>query len=206
MRPAGFTIRRTLSLGLAGLALLGTAGCIRFGAKPPEKLLTIASEARITDGKALTSASTDALYIELPGVPRSLATQRIAVRTSDNSYAYVQKALWVDMPARQFQSLLSETISARTGRLVLDPAHYPAQVGHVLHGELIAFGADASANQAVVTYDVSMLAADGTTMTRQRFSAHRPLGKIDADSVAPAISAAANEVAAAVADWVKALK
>jgi cholesterol transport system auxiliary component len=175
---------------------------VRIGSKPPERLLGIASDARIAPGTSQSAAPQSALFIESPGVPKTIATQRVAVRADATSYAYVKDALWADTPAHQFQSLLGETIAARTGRLVLDPGQYPAQVGQVLHGELIEFGIDARTGTAVVTYDASLLTPDGQTVRRQRFSASAPVSKIGADTVAPAISKAANDVAAAVADWI----
>ncbi len=194
--------RRMLRLAAAGLLLTAATGCVRFGSKPPDRLLGIAPQARLEPGAAQSGAPLTALFVEIPGVPKAIDTQRVAVRTDANAYAYVKKALWVDTPARQFQALLSETIVARTGRLVLDPSQYPAQIGQVLHGELIEFGVDARPARAVVTFDASILAPDGKTVRRQRFSASRPLGEIDENSVAPAISDAANEVASAIADWV----
>jgi cholesterol transport system auxiliary component len=197
-------MRRTLSLTVLGLALLGTSACVRFGANPPERLLGISTDARIVAGKSTSSPADGALFVELPSVPRAIATQRVAVHDKANSYAYVKDALWVDSPARQFKAMLSETIAARTDKLVLDPGQYPTTTGHVLRGDLVDFGVDGATRTAVVTYDANLLANDGKAILRQRFSASRPLSKIDSTSVAPAISQAANEVAAAVADWIKA--
>lgn len=198
---AGAAVRRTLGLAALGLLVATTAGCVRIGTKPPEQLLAIASDARIAAGAAQSGAAQTALFVERPDVPKAIQTQRVAVRTNATSYAYVAKALWVDTPANQFQALLGETIAARTGRLVLDPGQYPAQIGQILHGELIEFGIDAQGRRAVVTFDASLLDRDGTTVRRQRFSATRPIAKIDSAHVAAPISAAANEVATQVADW-----
>ncbi len=195
------TIRRTLGLAALGLLLASTAACVRLGNKPPEQLLAIASDARLAAGATQSGAAQSALFVERPDVPKAIQTQRVAVRASATSYAYVPKALWVDTPASQFQALLGETIAARTGRLVLDPGQYPAQIGQILHGELIEFGIDAPGNRAVVTFDASLLGQDGTTVRRQRFSATRPVARIEAGAVAAPISAAANEVATQVADW-----
>jgi cholesterol transport system auxiliary component len=74
----------------------------------------------------------------------------------------------------------------------------------MLEGNLLEFGVDAAKRSAVVTYDASLMSPDGLRLTRQRFSASVPVDEIDASSVAPAISQAANEVATAVADWIKA--
>lgn len=184
------------------LVLLGTSACVRIGAKPPEQLLSINTESRLATGTPQSAAAQSALFVELPDVPRTLATQRVAVRATANSFAYVPKALWADTPARQFQALLGETIAVRTGRLVLDPGQYLAQTNQILHGDLIEFGVDAGSNKAVVTFDASLLGPDGQTVRRQRFSASQPVTEIDGDHVAAPISKAANEVAGQIADWI----
>jgi len=177
---------------------------VRLGAKPPSTLLTITSQAAAPAGEALSATSQQALFVDMPVVPRAIATLRVAVRDSANSFAYVKDASWVDTPARQFQGVLAETIRVRSGRLVLDPGQYLARRGQMLEGNLLEFGVDAAKMSAVVTYDATLMAPDGQQVTRQRFTAAVPVSRIDAVSVAPAISQAANEVATAVADWVKA--
>jgi len=189
---------------LITLALLGTSGCVRFGAKPPERLLTITTQSAAPAGEQLSRTIEGALFVDMPAVPRSIATLRVAVRNDTNTFAYVKDALWVDQPSRQFQGMLAEMIRTRTGRLVLDPGQYLARRGQMLEGNLLEFGIDAGQRRAVVTYDASLMSLDGKSVKRQRFSANVPIGKIEAGTVAPAISDAANQVAIAVADWVKA--
>ncbi len=207
MRPHAIDLRgnrRPTGLMLLSTALLMTAGCVRFGGKPPENLLTITSQAAAPAGETLSGTSQDALFVDLPVVPKSIATLRVAVRDGANSFAYVKDALWVDVPSRQFQGVLAETIRTRVGRLVLDPGQYLARRGQMLEGNLLEFGVDAAKRSAVVTYDASLMSPDGLRVTRQRFSSSVPVSEIDAASVAPAVSKAANDVATAVADWVKA--
>ena len=194
---------RMAGLLVATIAALLSTGCVRIGAKPPGTLLTISAQAEAPAGETLAAASQQALFIDLPTVPRAIASSRVAVRDSATSFAYVKDALWVDAPARQFQSVLAETVRVRTGRLVLDPGQYLARRGQVLEGRLLEFGVDAAARRAVVTYDATLASPDGQQVQRQRFSASTPLSRIDANSVAPAISQAANEVATAVADWIR---
>ena len=192
------------ALRFAGISLLlgGTAACVKIGSNPPERLLGVSADARVAAGINQSAAPQSALFVETPRVPRTISTQRVAVRSDATSYAYVKDALWADTPAHQFQALLGETIAAKTGRLVLDPGQYATQGSQVLHGDLIDFGIDARNGSAIVTYDASLLTPDGQMLRRQRFSATAPVGKIDASSVAPPINRAANEVAAQVADWV----
>lgn len=195
----GHSIGRTLLV----LALAAaTAGCVSFGGKAPPRLLTIASDVRAHAGVASTTPSASAIFVDVPSVPKALATPRVAVRESSTAFAYVKDAIWVDLPARQFQSVLAETIRVRSNRLVLDPDQYLASSGHILKGDLTEFGVDASTNRAVVTYDASIRSPNGETVTHQRFTASVPIGKIDANSVAPAINQASNQVAIAVADWI----
>lgn len=192
--------------GLLALAAILTlnVGCVRFGSKPPEKLLTITSQAVAPAGETLSGTSQGALFVDLPVAAKAIATLRVAVRDSQNSFAYVKDALWVDAPSRQFQGVLAETIRTNTGRLVLDPGQYLARRGQMLEGNLLEFGIDTAKRSAVVTYDASLMSPDGLQVTRQRFSASVPVSTINSATVAPAISQAANEVATAVAAWVKA--
>jgi cholesterol transport system auxiliary component len=201
------TKRRASSavLLLAGCALVFmSTGCVRFGAKPPAQLITIASEANVPVGAVYSGTAASALVVDEPATGRFLQTQRVLVNDGPNAIAYVKDALWADVPARQFRRLLAETISARSGILVLTSGQFATDPASQLKGELIAFGVDAVRGQAVVTYDASLLSADGATIARQRFSATAPVGKIEAGSVAAPVSRAANLVAAQVADWVKA--
>jgi len=194
---------RMAGLLLASIAALLSTGCVRIGAKPPSTLLTISTQAEAPAGETVTATREQALFIDLPTAARAITSLRVAVQDSPTSFAYVKNALWVDSPARQFQSVLAETVRVRTGRLVLDPGQFLARRGQVLEGNLLEFGVDAASKRAVVTYDATLASPDGQQVMRQRFSAAVPLSRIDANSVAPAISQAANEVATAVADWIR---
>lgn len=196
--------QRAAGLLILAISLAATTGCVRFGAKPPERLLTITTATAAPAGEILSGATGSALFVNSPAVPRSIANLRVAVRDGQNSIAYVKDALWADTPSRQFQGVLAETIRTRTGRLVLDPGQFLARRGQILEGNLVEFGIDAMRRQAVVTFDASLMSPDGQSVQRQRFTASAPVSAIDANSVAPAISSAANEVAGAVADWLKA--
>ncbi|MBT2188566.1 ABC-type transport auxiliary lipoprotein family protein [Sphingobium nicotianae] len=203
-RPAPRAYRRPAGLALLAGALILTGGCVRFGGKAPARLLAITAASPAPAGETISASVDKALFVNLPTTPRAIAPLRVAVRNNDNSYAYVKDAVWADTPARQFQAVLAETIRTRAGRLVLDPGQYLARRGQMLEGNLLDFGIDAAAHRAVVTYDASLMSMDGQSLKRQRFSAAVPVNQIDADTVAPAISEAANQVATAVADWVKA--
>lgn len=195
-------MRKTAGAGLIA-ALLLTGGCVRFGTKPPNRLLGLTSSSSMAAGQVVIGTSKSAITVLTPVIARSIGTPRVAVVDSSGSFAYVKDALWVDTPDKLFQGLLSEAIAVRTGKLVLNPGQFIAEPSGQLLGQLIAFGIDAGNKQAVVTYDANLLAPDGSAISKQRFSATAPIGKINATTVAPAISKAANSVAEQVADWIK---
>ena len=135
-------------------------------------------------------------------VPQSIATARVPVQASPTSVAYIKDALWVEPPSRLFARLLSDTIAARTGRVVLSQAQSFADPGARLSGELRSFGVDAATNSALVVYDAALIRSDAATVEKRRFEARVPLSVIDAISVGPALNQGANQVAGEVADWV----
>ncbi|CAN5295201.1 hypothetical protein BH10PSE13_BH10PSE13_21530 [soil metagenome] len=193
------TQRSALLLGLVSVAMLG--GCVRFGAKPPASLMTIQSALKVAPGKAADAAQGVVTIIE-PDVPKALMTVRVAVRTGDNSFAYIPKAYWVDSPRNLFRAVLAETVAARNGVLVLDSGQFSEAAGRRLTGDLVEFGVDSRSRQAVVTFDAALMDKSAVTAKR-RFTATAPVGAITAEGAAPAIQDAANQVAVQVADWLK---
>lgn len=187
-------------IALSCLLLLG--GCVRFGAKPPSELLTVTSTIRIQPGTAI-NASSGSLTILEPDVAKAIDNLRVAVMTRQGTYAYVPDASWVDTPQNLFRAVLAETVSARNGTLVLDPGQYAAGSQRRLSGELVAFGIDAAAMQAVVTFDAALVGNGRDVLIKRRFTATAPLTEINPRNAAPAVQAAANDVAVQVADWLK---
>lgn len=189
-------------LALAVLAM-PLAGCVSFGAKPPAQLLTLTSDKQVATGAGRTAQAGASLTVLEPEAPKSINTTRVPVQVDDTSVAYITDAIWVDLPARLFGKLLTETIASTSGRLVLDSSQYAVDGGARLTGQMVAFGIDARTNEAVVTYDATLLS--GTTIAKRRFSATAPVnGKVEALPASRAINTAANAVAAEVAAWVAA--
>ena len=156
------------------LAALPLAGCISFGAKPPPSLLD------------LTAAEQAA-----PGQTQDAATAKT-----------IKDAQWVEPPQRLFARLLADTMTARSGRVVLNAAQAFGDNGPRLGGELRNFGIDAASSSAIVTFDASLVRGEDGKVEKQRFEAKVPVSKIDAASAGRALNRGANQVAAAVADWV----
>jgi cholesterol transport system auxiliary component len=187
---------------VASAGALALAGCISFGAKPPPQLLTLSSDAVVPVGQAQSSAGGSTITIAVPAVPQAIATLRVPVQQGPTAVAYVKDAQWVEPPARQFARLLSDTVTAKTGRVVLSQQQSFADPGARLAGELRSFGMDAGSSEAVVVFDASLIRSEGRAVEKRRFEARIPAGAIDAASVGPALNQAANQVATQVADWV----
>lgn len=186
---------------LAALLALPLAACISFGAEPPPSLLTLTPTSPVTVGQSQTASADRSITITVPVVPQEIATPRVPVQASATTVAYVKDAQWVEAPARLFARLMSDTITARTGRIVLDPGQFTLNPGVRLTGELRQFGMDAATSSAVVVYDAA-LARGENQVEKRRFEARVPVGAIDAASVGPALNQAANQVAADVAAWI----
>ncbi|PAL22557.1 ABC-type transport auxiliary lipoprotein family protein [Sphingopyxis sp. GW247-27LB] len=193
------------SLRIPMLAALGAAtlsACVSFGAKPPPFLLTLTADAAPAAGEARTANEAQALTILIPTAPQKLRTQRIPVQQDDASIAYVKDAQWVEAPQRLFQRLLSETVAARSSRVVLDEGQYLTAPGEQLAGQLMEFGVDEATNEAVVVYQAMLVNSGGKSVTQRRFEAREPIaGKVEAKPVGEALTAAANKVAGEVAGW-----
>lgn len=184
------------------LGVLPLAGCISFGAKPPPSLLDLTAAEQVKPGQEQDAASARTITIATPMVPQALATARVPVQSSPTSVAYIKDAQWVEAPQRLFARLLSDTVAARTGRVVLAPVQSFGDAGARLGGDLRNFGIDANSSTAVVTFDAALTRGAGGKMEKQRFEARVPVARIDAPSAGRALNKAANDVAAQVADWV----
>lgn len=186
---------------LAALLTLPLAACISFGAEPPPSLLTLTPASPVTAGQSQTASPDRSITITVPVVPQEIATNRVPVQASATTVAYVKDAQWVEAPARLFARLMSDTITTRTGRIVLDPGQFTLNPGVRLTGELRQFGMDAASSSAVVIYDAALARGDNQ-VEKRRFEARVPVGAINAASVGPALNQAANQVALDVAGWI----
>lgn len=186
---------------IAAAPLLLLAGCLSFGADPPPSLLTLTPTSTVLAGQSQTSAAASSITITVPVTPQEVSTNRVPVQATPTTIAYVKDAQWVEPPARLFARLLSDTVTAQTGRIVLDPGQFTLDPGVRLTGELRQFGLDAATSSAVVIYDAA-LARDGGRVEKRRFEARVPVGAISAATAGPGLNQAANQVAAEVAGWI----
>jgi cholesterol transport system auxiliary component len=183
--------------------LLALPGCVSFGGKAPSTLLALSADKQVAAGTLRTGGTGTSVTITEPEAPKKLDTVRIPVQVNTTTIAYIKGAQWIDTPRHLFRNLLSETISASGTAIVLDPGQYSADPGQRLLGELVEFGADARTGMATVTFDATLSAPDGRSISKKRFSASVPVsGAIGAGNVGGPLNSAANTVAAEVAAWV----
>ena len=192
--------RPFLAPAVALAAALAVSGCLSFGPKVPPTLMRLTSDAQIT-AQSRTAAAGEAITVVQPTAPAELNTPRVPVRTGATSVAYVKDAQWVEVPTILFARLVSETIAAKTGRVVLDPKQFTFDPGQRLTGTLQTFGLDADRMEAVLVYDAAVSRGKDSVETR-RFEARVPVAALDAASAPAALNQAANQVAAEVAAWI----
>ena len=191
---------RNVRLLLVTLGALSLASCFG-GKKVPPTLLTLTSSAPAPASVNRSAAPGEAITIDVPVIPKELATTRVPAQVGPTAIAYVQDVQWVESPDRLFQDLLQETIIRTTGRVVLDPRQSALDPGLHLTGTLTRFGYDTQLGAVLVRYDGALSTAGGTRVETRRFEAQVPADGT-AGTVGPALNAAANQVAAEVAAWV----
>ncbi len=186
-----------LAGSLAGCSLGGLLG----GGKAPTILYDLTSSVPATGAVTRQSTAGSAVTVRVPVVSKELRTTRVPVQVNAVQVAYVEDLVWVDTPDRLFQNLVSETLRRTTGRVVLDPQQSGLDPGLSVSGQLQQFGFDAQRGVAVVRYDAALATNGGDSVQTRSFLAELPADGTAA-TVAPALNAAANQVAIQVAQWV----
>lgn len=200
-RTGGRAMRVTGNLVALALAAAALSGCISLGGKAPKMLIGLTADERPAAGAMPGGARTDALVVLDPEAGRKLDVLRIPVQVDDARIAYLTDVTWVERPARLFRQLLAETIRARGKRLVMEAVEEGANAKTTLGGRLVDMGYDARGQAAIVRFDAIRSDGKGGVEVR-RFEAEVPGVSAEAESIAPALNRAANEVAKQVADWV----
>ncbi|MDB5715610.1 MAG: transporter [Sphingomonadales bacterium] len=188
-------------LFIGSVAALALSGCISFGPKPPKTLLTLVPASMVTANTARQAGPGQTVTILYPTAPAAISVTRVPVYDGNGTITYVKGVAWNDTPSHLFQNLMSEVVAAKTGKVVVDVRQYTIDPGTRISGQLIKFGIDAQAMQAVVIYDAILIRAGGTGIETRRFEARAPVESVDAGAGA-ALNVAANNVAVQVAGWV----
>jgi len=183
-------------------AALPLAGCISLTPKPPPTLMALSATTPLAAGPAIATTDKKAVAIGEISVVPALGTQRVLVTDGPTAVAYLKGGLWTAQPNLLFRALLSETITAKTGRVIPDRRLLAIQPDTRLSGQISAFGLDGPGNAVVVTFDAAMAHDGSDTLQARRFTARVPVSAEDPQSVARALNDAANQVAGEVADWI----
>ncbi|HVF37941.1 MAG TPA: ABC-type transport auxiliary lipoprotein family protein [Sphingomicrobium sp.] len=191
---------RITRLSLVALGALSLASCLG-GKKVPPTLLTLTSSSPPSANVSRAAAPGEAITIDVPVVPKEIASTRVPAQVGPTAIAYVKNLMWVESPDRLFQDLLQETVIRTTRRVVLDPRQSALDPGLHLTGTLSRFGYDAQEQAVLVRYDGALSTSGGTRVETRRFEARVPADGT-AVTVGPALNAAANQVAVQVATWV----
>jgi cholesterol transport system auxiliary component len=190
----------SLRLALVALGALSLTGC--FGGKDvPPTLLTLTSAAPAPPSVSRIAEPGEAITIDVPVISKTLDTTRVPALVGPTAVAYIKDLQWVESPDRLFQDLVQETVMRTTSRVVLDPRQGSLDPGLKLTGTLTRFGFDTASQSVVVVYDGALSRGGGTQVETRRFQASVPADGTAA-TVGPALNAAANQVAAEVAQWV----
>lgn len=185
---------------LVALGALTLSSCLG-GKKVPPVLLTLTAAAPAPSGTVRAADASQAVTIDVPVIPKEIATTRVPALVGPTAVAYVKGLQWVETPDRLFQDLVQETVLRTTGRVVLDPRQSSLDPGLRLTGLLSRFGYDAPSGTVIVRYDGALATAGGTRVETRRFEAQVPADGT-ANSVGPALNAAANQVATEIARWI----
>ncbi len=195
---------RRNSLALAAL-LLATAACgplVQIGgnAKPPAALLTLRADLPPAPASAKPG---DTLAIALPTVPGSLQTLRLPVTTANTEVQYLKDGSWIEQPAKLFQRLLLDVVSAKAGVVALDGRSFDVAPERKLSGQLLEFGLDVRSSPVVrVRYDATLTSNAGKLLGVRSFRSSAPLPAETPEAAAIALNQAANAVASDVAAWI----
>lgn len=192
---------RTGLLAIALAPAIALSGCISLGGKVPEQLFVLTPDRTAPAGSTSAGTMADAIAVLEPSAPQKLDVARVPVQMSGARLAYLQDAVWVEKPARQFGRLLAETIRAGGKRFVVNGLDTQYQAATRLTGQLLEMGYDVPSQSAIVRFDAVLTRPDGSISTR-RFESEVTGITSDALVVGPALNEAANNVAAQIADWV----
>src|SRR3546814_20655322 len=110
-------------LGLAAGGAMMLAGCVSFGGKPPERLLSLSAAQKVAPGTLRSASSGTAITVADPDAHTMLDTVRVQVIKSTNSLAYVKKVQWAHTPGQLFPKLIAENhADTRTSNILAQRA------------------------------------------------------------------------------------
>lgn len=195
-----------IAVAVAAALMISACGpIVQIGAKTPPAQSLLLIEADTTTAPQLQdTVKGTTLAVELPQLPSTLQTLRLAVRTSDNEIQYLPAASWAEIPSRLVQRLISDTLG-NSGIVIIDRSQASARADVALSGTLREFALDVrnpSGSSVVVRFD-AQLTRTGTPrpIAIRRFDASEPVRSEAPVDVAAALSRATNRLAAELSIW-----
>ena len=188
---------RIARYSIAMLGALALSPCLGSGKEAPPTLLTLTSSAPMP--QTIRRSSNEQIAIDVPIIPKELATTRVPAQIGPSVIAYIQDLQWVESPDQLFHHLLKETMKRMTNHVVLDLNTLNIDPRLVLDGTLSQFGYDAQERAVIVRYDAQLyLPGDRSRQIETRRFETREPADGTAATVGPALNTAANRVATEV--------
>jgi len=185
--------RVTTHLIVLGGMAVGLAGC--SSAPPTTYDLTAAPAARVNPTRSV-------IVIAEPTTVSILDSERIVVRTSAGSVAYLSGAQWADRLPKLLQSRIIQSFeNARAVGSVGRPGDRLIAAAQ-LNADIRAFEVQEKSGEAVVEISVKLVNdRTGRVLSGQLFSARAPAGSISGATAAQALDQAAKAVLAQIVVW-----
>lgn len=129
---------KTISLSLSLSALVLTGGCITLLPKPgkPPSIVTMRADPSLVRA---TQAAPFSIGVGLPVMPAILATNKVAVRRDDGSYAYVDRLVLSASAPDTIQNVVLETFDRAGAARAAVRALTVARPDYELHFDVNAF-------------------------------------------------------------------
>jgi cholesterol transport system auxiliary component len=187
---------RRLKAAIGGLALLALAGC---GGGPAPQTFDLSA----LQGAARAGALRGQLVVTEPVATQALDSDRIVVRPTPESVAYLTGAQWSDRLPRLVQTRLVQS---------LENAHLLKSVGrpvdriasdYTLDAELRRFEIDTTRNAAVVEITVKLIAStSGRIVAADVFVAEMAGSASNGAAAAQSLDAALGEAMGKIVRWI----
>ncbi|HRK24935.1 MAG TPA: ABC-type transport auxiliary lipoprotein family protein [Beijerinckiaceae bacterium] len=143
------------------------------------------------------------LAVAEPQAVTFLDSERMAVRTSGNTIAYLPGGQWADRLPKLVQARLIESFeNARRIRSVARPGGR-IMAAHQLNSDIRTFEVQEASREAVVEITARIVNdRTGQIVAAEQFAARAPVESIDAAGAAKALDAASQKVLADLVRWV----
>jgi cholesterol transport system auxiliary component len=174
---------------------LALAGC---GGQPARTTFDLTAPVDVRRGGGLSGQ----IVINEPTTVQALDTDRILVRESAGSLAYLPDAQWADRMPRLVQTRLIQTFenASRLGRVGRPGDRVVPD--YALNLDIRTFGIESATSEAVVEITARLVSdRTGRVVSARGFSARQPVGSISGPQAAAALDQALSQVLRQIVLW-----